>query len=66
MLNPYLDFYDTAKTRVKFNGGCLKQDHSTLFFHNGIINFYTAYEITGNFNAGSYPTIENCLFGMVK
>ena len=32
MLNPYLDFYDTAKIRVKFNGGCLKQDHSILFF----------------------------------
>ena len=32
MLNSYLDFYDRAKIRVKFNGTCLKQDHSTLFF----------------------------------
>ena len=66
MLNPYLDFYDIAKIRVKFNGGCLEQDHPTLVFHNGIINLYIVYEITHNFNASSYPTLENYLFGMVK
>ena len=27
---------------------------------------YIVYEITGNFNVSSYPTIENCLFGAVK
>ena len=66
MLNPYLDFYNINKIRVKFNGGCLKQDHPTLLFHDGIINFYTVYEITSNFNASIYSTLENCLFGMVK
>ena len=66
MLNPYLDFYDIVKIRVKFNGGCLEQDHSKLPFHDGIINFYIVYEITGNFNTSSYLTLENCLFGMVK
>ena len=31
-LSPYLDFYNINKIRVKFNGGCLKQDHPTLLF----------------------------------
>ena len=25
-LTPYLDYYDRNKLRIKFNGGCLKQD----------------------------------------
>ena len=66
MLNPYLDFYDANKIRVKFNGGCLRQDHPTLLFHDGIINFYFVYEITDNLNVSSYPTLENCLFEIVK
>ena len=59
-LTPYLDYYDIAKIRVKFNGGCLKQDHPTIIFHNGTINFYIVYEITDNLNVSSYPTLENC------
>ena len=53
-LNPYLDFYDINKIRVKFNGDCLKQDHPTLLFHDGIINFYIVYEIIDNLNVSSY------------
>ena len=65
-LNPYLDFYDISKIRVKFNGDCLKQDHPTLLFHSGIINVQIVYEITDNLNVSSYPTLENCLLGIVK
>ena len=36
-LTPYLDCYDTNEMRVKFNGGCLKQDRPT-FLHGGIVN----------------------------
>ena len=64
-LTPYLDYYDVTKIRVKFNGGCLKQDQTTLL-HGGIVNVYIAYEITDNFNVSSYPRLENCLFGAVK
>ena len=64
-LTPYLDYYDTKKIRVKFNGGCLKQDWPTLF-HGGIVNVYIVYEITNNFKVSSYPRLENCLFGAVK
>ena len=65
-LNPYLDFHDINKIRVKFNGDCLKQDHPTLLFHDEIINFYIVYEITDNSNVSSHQTLENCLFGIVK
>ena len=27
---PYLNYYDTNKIRVKFDGGCLMQDQGTL------------------------------------
>ena len=65
-LTPYLDYYyNTNKIRVKFNGGCLKQDQSTLL-HGGIANVYIVYESTNNFNVSSCPTLENCLFGTVK
>ena len=65
MLNPYLDFYNTSKIRVKFNGGCLKQDQPTIL-HGGIVKIYIVYEIEQSVNISSYPTIENCLFGAVK
>ena len=64
-LTPYLDYYDTNKIRVKFNGSCLKQDLSTLLY-GGIVNVYIVYEITDNFNASSYSTLENCFFGTVN
>ena len=63
-LLPYLDYYDTNKIRVKFNGGCLKQEQPTIL-HEGILNVYIVYEITENLNGSSYPTLENCLFGAV-
>ena len=62
--SPYLDYYDTNKIRVKFNGGCLKEDWPTLFFA-GIVNVYIVCEISNTFNVSSYPKLENCLFGAV-
>ena len=47
-INPYLSYYNSNKIRVKFDGGCLKQDQSTLL-QGGIVNIYIAYEITDNF-----------------
>ena len=64
-ITPCLSYCDTNKIRVKFDGGCLKQDQGTLL-HGGIVNIYIVYEITDNFNVSSYPTLENCLFGTVK
>ena len=61
----YLSYYNTNKIKVKFDGCYLKQDRPT-FLHGGIVTIYNVYEIIANFNVGSYPTLENCLFGAVK
>ena len=63
-ITPELSFYGT-KTRVEFNGSCLKQDKITLN-HGTIINIYIFYEISKNYNISSYPALENCLFGAVS
>ena len=60
-ITPELSFYGT-KTKVEFNGSCLKQDKVT-FSHGKIVNIYIFYEISQNYNISSYPTLENCLFG---
>ena len=41
---PNLDYYGT-KTRVEFNGSCLKQD-SVTFNHKKVVNIYIVYEIS--------------------
>ena len=64
MLNPSVDYVGT-KGRVKFNGGCLKQDKIS-FDHGKIVNIYIVYETERSVNISSYPTLENCLFGAVK
>ena len=63
-ITPELTFYDT-KTRVKFNGRCLKQDRVT-YNHGTTVNKYIVYEISKNYNISNYPTLENCLFGAVS
>ena len=63
-ITPELSFYGT-KTRVEFNGSCLKQDEVTNN-HGTIVNIYIVYEISKNYNISGYPTLENCLFGAVS
>ena len=63
-ITPELSFYGT-KTKVEFNGSCLKQDKVT--YNDGkIVNIYIVYEISNSYNISSYPTLENCLFGAVS
>ena len=59
-----LSLYGT-KTRVEFNGSCLKQD-KVIYNHGTIVNIYIVYEISKNYNISSYPTLEHCLFGAVS
>ena len=61
---PNLDYYGT-KTRVEFNGSCLKQV-SVTFSHKEVVNIYIVYEISKTFNISDDPTLENCLFGAVS
>ena len=57
-VTPNLSYYGT-KTRVEFNGICLKQDKVT-FNHAKIVNIYMVYEISKNINISDYPTLEKC------
>ena len=58
-----LDYYG-IKTRVEFNGNCLKQN-SVTFNHKKVVNIDTVYEISKSINISDYPTLENSLFGAV-
>ena len=60
---PKLSYYGT-KRKVLFNGNCLKQDKIT-YTHGTILNIYIVYEFNSNLNNFD-PTLENCLFGVVK
>ena len=64
IFNPSVDYAGT-KARVKFNGDCLKED-KIIFNHGKIVNIYIIYKIERSVNISSYPTLENCLFGVVK
>ena len=58
-ITPKLNYYGT-KTRVEFNGSCLKQDKVT-FNHGKVVNIYIDYEISKSINISDYLTLENCL-----
>ena len=62
-LNPELSYFGT-KTRVEFNGICLKQDKIT-YDHEKIVNIYIVYEISKKFDFINCPTLEKRLFGAV-
>ena len=62
-LTPKLSYFGT-KTRVKFNGSCLKQDIIT--YNDGrMVNIYIVYELSLKPNNFDFA-LENCLFGAVK
>ena len=63
-LNQHLSYLNN-KARVEFKGSCLKQDKIT-YAHGKIVNMYIVYEISKNFNIGTYSKLENCLFGAVS
>ena len=48
-LNPKLRYFGT-KTRVEFNGSCLKQD-KIKFNHGKIVNIYIGCILSSNLNA---------------
>ena len=54
-----------TKTRVEFNGSCLKQD-KTMYTHGKIVNIYIVYETVDGYSDVNYPTLQNALFGAVK
>ena len=63
-ITPELSFYGT-KTRVEFNGSCLKQDKVT-YNHGKNSKYIHCLLISQNYNISSYSTLEHCLFGAVS
>ena len=64
--NPRLDYFNTPKFRIEFNGSCLRHD-KVIFTPNKIINLHTTFELK------SWPfyiydgfMVRNFLFGTVK
>ena len=58
-----LNYYGT-KTRVKFNGSCLKQP-KTSYTHGKVVNIYIVYELGASSSHDDDPTLKNCLFRAV-
>ena len=76
-ITPNFSYYG-IKTRVEFNGSCLKQDKVKFNFilfqtasikfplnHGKVVNMYIVHEIRKSINIGDYLALENCLFGAV-
>ena len=57
--------YSGTRTRVEFNGSCLKQNKVT-FNHKRVVNIYIVYEITASSSNNADPTLRNSLFGAVR
>ena len=53
------------KLKLKFNGSCLKED-KIIYSHGKIVNIYILYETSKKYKIHDYPTLENCLFGVVS
>ena len=60
-LVPTLSYYGT-KTKVKFNGSCLKQDKIT-YTHRTTVSIYIVYELGASSPFKDDPSIKNSLFG---
>ena len=43
-LSPLIDYLGN-KIRLKFNGGCLKQQYKLTYTHGTIVNIYIVYEL---------------------
>ena len=65
LLNPRIDYYNTSKIRIKFDGSFLNRFPPSII-HDKIVNIYLVYEISSHYNDITCPTLENCLFGFVK
>ena len=64
-LSPLIN-YLYNKVRLKFDGGCLKQQNKLTYTHGTIVNIYTVYELGVSNSFNDDPTLKNALFGAVK
>ena len=64
-LSPLIDYLGN-KIRLKFNGGCLKQQNKLTYTHGTIVNNYIACELSTSSSFKDNPTLRNYQFGAVK
>ena len=62
-LIPLIDYYG-YNIRVKFNGSILRQP-KVSYTHKKAVNIYIVYKLAGSNPHSEYPTLKNCLFGVV-
>ena len=56
-LSPLIDYLDN-KIRLKFNGGCLKQQNEPAYTHSTIINIYNNYKLGASGSFSDDPTLK--------
>ena len=62
-LTPLIDYYGN-NIRLKFNGSILRQP-KVSYTHKKAVNIYIVYKLAGSNPHSEYPTLKNCLFGVV-
>ena len=58
--------WNKSRVRSKFKGSCLKQEDTTSFTPNNVVNLFMVYELyrwSGHLNSGF--TLKDCFFGAV-
>ena len=63
ILSPLINYLDN-KIRLKFNGGCLKQQNKPTYTLSAILNMYIVYELGASGSFSDDPTLRNSLFGV--
>ena len=62
---PLID-YVRNKIRLKFNGGCLKQQNNLTCTHSTIASIYIVYEIAASSSNNNDPKLRNSLVVAVR
>ena len=61
-----INWLSWQKIRLKFNGGCLKQQNKLTYTHSTMVNIYIVYEIAAYSSNNIDPTLRNSLFRAVR
>ena len=63
--SPLINYFGN-KIRLKFSGGCLKQQNKLTYTHGTIVNIYAVYELGASGSFNDDLTLKNSMFGAVK
>ena len=56
-----------SRLRLRFEGSCLKQEDTTPFTQNNVVNLFIVYELDiSSQDLNTDFTLKDCLFGAVK